>query len=191
MTQADTTTTVVEQPIQQSQISNAEALERAKANDTRMPIKLDSSELYNEFEQFGDEPRKYRDGAAVTGEYWMYRFRGAIVNMSPAFKDEFDKGTIQSIVATPTVGERAVSDPMNAGMMKQQIVYGYSITFSGAEALQKALNAKKAAQKLKIEMLVQEKTEAMRVDATIAAITPEKIAELVKPEDIDKILAAM
>lgn len=198
MTQADNTTqtAAITQPVgQQSQALNNEPkdiqteLERARANDKRERIELGVEQLYKEFEQFGDV-RTYREGGAVSGEFYMFRFRGTIVTVPPKFKQEFDKGTIQSVVATPTIGPRTVPDPNNAGMTKQELVWGYSITFSGAEALQKELNAKKLAANLKSQMMIQEKHQEALMDAAVKAMTPEKMAAMVKPEDIDALIAA-
>lgn len=198
MTQADNTTqtAAITQPVeQQSQALNNEPkdmaaeLERARANDKRETVELGVDKLYKAFEQFGDV-RTYRDTSSVQGEYYMFKFKDSMVTVPPKFKQEFDNGSIQSVVATPTVNLRNVPDPVNAGMTKQELVWGYSITFSGAEALQKELNARKLAAALKKDILVQEKMQEAVLDATIKAMTPEKMAALVKTEDIDKLIAA-
>lgn len=195
-------TTAADAPTQQStpatEVTNVKepktelsALEKAKMNDNREPINLDTEQLYQEFEQFGEEPGVYSETSSIQGQFWRYRFRGAVITASPEFKAALDAGTILSVVASPTVGERYVSDPNNAGKKLQQIVFGYSITFSGIEKMQKALNAKKLANEVRLSAEFQEKFQQAKTEKAIASLTPEKLKELIPQADIDALFAQL
>lgn len=167
------------------------AIERARLNDKREEITLDAEQAYQALEQFGDTPGEYSSTSSVQGIFWRFRFRGAVVTVSPAFKEAFDKGEILSVTATPTVGETMRPDPNNAGMKRPEIVLGWSLTYSGADKMEKAMNAKKLAATLKTKAKLQEMVEEQKIKAVLAKITPEKLTSLVTDEEVDAMLAAI
>lgn len=164
---ADETTTIAAvQPIQPQTEPKQEltALEKAQAADTRQVITLSAEQAYDELELFGTEPGTYRDDAPVQGEYWRFKFRGSIVTVSPEFKKAFDEGKLLGVTATPTIFERTVPDPNNAGMTKQIVGYGYSLAFSDLDKKQKAQKAIMAAKELGLKSQIQEVKMAKKLE---------------------------
>lgn len=188
MTQADTNTTQTvgaAQPMQQEELS---ALEKARMADSRQIIELDAEKAYDELELFGSEPGMYRDDSPVQGEYWRFKFRGSIVTVSPEFKKAYDTGSMLSVTAVPTVFERTVPDPNNAGMTKQAIAYGWSLSFSDLEKKKKAQLAKQSVRELQLTNQLQE----LKMQKKLEAVKSADLSKLViKDEELQEMLDAL
>lgn len=141
---ADTTTTQAVQPIQQDQVSLQEYIrtlegvakeaeaERNKQvitgiDPNRQPVTLKGIEIIQQIDKFGDTPGEYSDSSPIQGEYYRFKFQGAIFTASPEFKDAFDAKELYSVRFTPTLFPRNVADPNNAGATKQVQGYGWSM----------------------------------------------------------------
>jgi len=179
---ADTNTQTTEQVAQPMQ-QEPSALERAKMADTRQVITLDAEAAYDELELFGTQPGEYREDSPVQGEYWRFKFRGAICTVSPEFKEAYDSGNLLSITASPTVFTVTKADPNNAGKKMEQVGYGYSLSYSDLAKKQKAQKAKLAAKELGLKAQVQElkmekKLEAIKAADFKVVLTEDEMQEL-------------
>jgi hypothetical protein len=183
------TTQAQQQPAQQN--TELTALDKARLADTRTTIILDAEQALQELEPFGTEAGQYRDDSPIQGNFWRFRFRGAVVTVSEEFKKAYDAGTILSVSATPTLFERLVPDPMNEGSKKSVITPGWSLTFSDVEKMRTALNAKKLASDLRVSAQVQEKIENLKVNHAMKMITAENIGEYISEDDIKQMLGAV
>lgn len=182
MTTADTQAAEpVVQPIQQ--LSN---LEQARQSDTRTTIMLKAKDAYNELELFGSEPGTYGENSTVQGEYWRFKFRGAICTVSPEFKKAYDDGTLLGLTATPTIFEQSRPDPNNAGKQMQVVGLGWSLSFSDLAKLKKAQTAMTAAATIEFEMMKQEKVAAKKLEMLEAT----DLSKLISDDEMKQLMMA-
>jgi len=182
MAEKDATTEAPVMPTQE-----LSSLERAQAGDTRKIEVLDAKQAYNELELFGDTPGEYRPDSPVQGNYWRFKFRGAIVVVSDEFKKAYDNGTLLGLTASPTVFERTVPDPNNAGKNKQQITYGWSLSFSDVGKMEKAQRAIAAAGSVNLKMQLQE----VKMKKQIEAISKTDFKDLITDDEIKELMKAI
>jgi hypothetical protein len=182
-------TTQVEQPTQQTEVKtfteHLSSLERAKRDDARAVLTLGAKEAYNELELFGTEAGEYSETSPIQGQYWRFKFRGAICTVSPEFKKAYDDGTLLSITATPTVFEQKRPDPNVSGASKMVVGYGWSLSFSDLSKMKKAQSAIKAASDIELQMQIQEAKMKKKVEAFMAA----DLSSLITEEDMKQMLA--
>lgn len=177
---ADETNAPAVQPIQ----PELSAMDKARAADTRAVITLNAQQAYDELELFGTEPGTYRDDSPVQGEFWRFKFRGAIVTVSPEFKQAYDDGTMISITATPTLFERTVADPNNAGANKQVILQGWSLSFTDITKREKAAKAITAASTINLKMQIQE----MKMKKQVEMLEKTDISQFITEDDMAALL---
>lgn len=180
-----TTEVAIVQPVQQPELT---ALEKARAGDKRVAITLNTREVIEQMSMFGTEARQYKDTSPIQGNYYQFKFGGAILTASPEFKDAFEKGEIVSARLTPTVFPQNKPDPNNAGMTKEVIGFGWSLdSFTTVDQLNSVQGtmAKVAAIDLKIKL------QQAKSNAAIASITPENIGKYITDDEISKMLAAI
>lgn len=178
---ADTNPTL-EQPVQPTQ--ELTALERAKAADTRKTEILSAEQAYDELELFGTEPGEYGESSPVQGVYWRFKFRGAIVTVSPEFKEAYDNGGLLGITATPTVFEQDKADPNNAGKTRKVVGYGWSLGFSDLAKKQKAQKARMAMHELNLTSQLQE----IKMEKKIEAVKAANFKVVIDDAEIQKML---
>jgi len=183
MTTADTQ--AAEQPVVQpiQQLSN---LDKARAADTRTTIKLNAIQAYDELELFGTEAGTYSDNSSVQGEYWRFKFRGAICTVSTEFKKAYDEGTLLGLTATPTVFGQNRPDPNNAGKFLEIISLGWSLSFNDLAKLKKAQAAMAQASNVEFQIKKQEKIDAKKIEKLEAM----DISELITDEEMKQLLSA-
>jgi hypothetical protein len=172
----------------QPEAEQLSAIEKARQSDKRTKITLSTREVIEQMSQFGTEARQYKDTSPIQGEYYQFKFGGAILTAEPKFKEAFVKGEVVSATLTPTVFEQIKPDPNNAGATKPVVGFGWSLdSFTTVEQLSSVQDtmAKVAAIDLKIKL------QAAKSNAAIASITPENINKFISDEEISKMLAAV
>lgn len=171
---ADATTQT--EPVQPTQ-QNLTAIEKARLSDTRKTETLNAVQAYDELELFGTEPGEYRDDSPVQGEYWRFKFRGAIVVVSPEFKKAYDEGTMVGLTATPTVFEVKRADPNNAGQNMMAVGYGWSLSYSDVSKKEKAMKAMKSAADVEFNIKKNEALANKKLEAFMKADLSQFISE--------------
>lgn len=128
-------------------------------------ITLNAKDIYSMMSQFGTNPRQYNPQSTMAGEeYYMFKCKGAMINVPPEFQQAFADRKLYSVTITGRPYHRTVADPNVAGgnttRVEQSWSYDSHMTIEDYKA---ALNS--SAEIAKIEIAQEMKTDQLKAMA--------------------------
>ncbi len=162
---ADTnTTSTTAEPLQHTEAKQPEIINGADPNRNAVTLKgLDIKQQLSKFKEIASESEKI-------GEYFQFKYGGAILTASPTFKKAFDDNQLYSVRLSPTLFGRTVPDPNNEGMSKVVQAQGWSLdAFMTIDDMKAAAENMKAARDIEFSILREDVLAEKKIEAFKAA----------------------